>query len=163
MKPYSSLKSILAEFFPLHRTLASDDQDRTLEIIGRTEYADVVKADAQIIKAELRFIDAWLKKHAPDEVKFSLRDDVQPSEFNDVEQGFLNDLADKVAAAPPDADGAWFHAAIYSLKDSAGLQPKELFGVLYRLIIGKNSGPRAGWFLSLLPRDWLIKRLRLEA
>ena len=34
MKPYSSLKSILAEFFPLHRTLASDDQDRTLEIIG---------------------------------------------------------------------------------------------------------------------------------
>jgi len=34
MKPYSSLKSVLAEFFPLHRTLASDGQDRTLEIIG---------------------------------------------------------------------------------------------------------------------------------
>jgi len=34
MKPYTSLKSILAEFYPLHRTLASDDQDKTLEIIG---------------------------------------------------------------------------------------------------------------------------------
>ncbi|RJP53247.1 MAG: DUF4910 domain-containing protein [Anaerolineaceae bacterium] len=34
MKPYTSLKSILAEFFPLHRTLASDDHDKTLEIIG---------------------------------------------------------------------------------------------------------------------------------
>lgn len=34
MKPYPSLKSILAEFYPLHRTLASDDQDKTLEIIG---------------------------------------------------------------------------------------------------------------------------------
>jgi aminopeptidase-like protein len=34
MKPYSSLKSILAEFFPLHRTLASDGQDKTLEIVG---------------------------------------------------------------------------------------------------------------------------------
>jgi aminopeptidase-like protein len=34
MKPYSSLKSILSEFYPLHRTLASDDQDKTLEIIG---------------------------------------------------------------------------------------------------------------------------------
>jgi len=34
MKSYSSLKSILAEFFPLHRTLASDDHDKTLEIIG---------------------------------------------------------------------------------------------------------------------------------
>ena len=34
MKPYTSLKSILTEFFPLHRTLASDDHDRTLEIVG---------------------------------------------------------------------------------------------------------------------------------
>ena len=33
-KIYSSLKSILAEFFPLHRTLASDDHDKTLEIVG---------------------------------------------------------------------------------------------------------------------------------
>jgi aminopeptidase-like protein len=34
MKPYSSLKSVLGGFFPLHRTLASDDQDRTLEMVG---------------------------------------------------------------------------------------------------------------------------------
>ena len=34
MKLYPSLKSILAEFFPLHRTLASDDHDKTLEIVG---------------------------------------------------------------------------------------------------------------------------------
>ena len=34
MKSTSSLKSILAEFLPLHRTLASDGQDRTLEIVG---------------------------------------------------------------------------------------------------------------------------------
>jgi hypothetical protein len=31
MKPCPSLKSILAEFFPLHRTLASGDHDKTLE------------------------------------------------------------------------------------------------------------------------------------
>jgi aminopeptidase-like protein len=34
VKPYISLKSILAEFFPLHRTLASNDHDKTLKIIG---------------------------------------------------------------------------------------------------------------------------------
>ena len=34
MKPITSLKSILAEFLPLHRTLASDDHDKTLEIVG---------------------------------------------------------------------------------------------------------------------------------
>ena len=34
MKPYSSLKSILAEFLHLNRTLASDDMDKTYDIIG---------------------------------------------------------------------------------------------------------------------------------
>ena len=33
-KPYDSLKSILAEILPLHRTLASDDMDKTLQIIS---------------------------------------------------------------------------------------------------------------------------------
>jgi lysyl-tRNA synthetase class I len=71
-------------------------------------------------------------------------------------------LADKIAAAPADADGAWFHNAIYELRDDT-TSPKELFTTLYTAIIGKTSGPRAGWFLSILPRDWLIKRLNLEA
>ncbi len=141
---------------------ALKDQNRTLEIIARTEYATVVEEDAQVIKAELRFIDAWLQNYAPEEVKFELRSDVDANDFNDTERAFLAELASRVVAAPDDADGAWFHEAIYALKDSSGLQPKELFGVLYRLLIGKTSGPRAGWFLSLLPRDWLIKRLKLE-
>lgn len=34
MKPYRTSKDVLIEFFPLHRTLVSDDMDRTLEIIG---------------------------------------------------------------------------------------------------------------------------------
>ncbi|MEI6290743.1 MAG: DUF4910 domain-containing protein [Chloroflexota bacterium] len=34
MKPVSSLKNILSEIIPLHRTLASDGMDRALELIG---------------------------------------------------------------------------------------------------------------------------------
>jgi lysyl-tRNA synthetase class 1 len=56
----------------------------------------------------------------------------------------------------------WFHAAIYEFKEELGLQPKEMFTTLYRALIGKNSGPRAGWFLSILPRDWLTERLSLS-
>jgi len=29
------------------------------------------------------------------------------------------------------------------------------------LLACKASGPRAGWFLSIVPQDWLLKRLRL--
>ncbi|HSX33914.1 MAG TPA: lysine--tRNA ligase [Candidatus Saccharimonadales bacterium] len=138
------------------------DADKTLEVIMRTEYAKVAEEDAEIIRAELQFIDAWLEKRAPDEVKFSLLPYVSAEDFTEPEYNLLKKLGEKVAAAPADADGAYFHNAMYELKDELGLEPKELFSTLYRALIGKTSGPRAGWFLSMLPRDWLVKRLKFE-
>lgn len=138
------------------------DADKTLDVIARTEHAETVDRDAEIIKNELRFIDNWLAKYAPDEVKFALQDQIDETQFSDEQKQFMSELADKIVSAPEDADGEWFHKAIYEFKDSLGIQPKELFGTLYKVLIAKSSGPRAGWFLSILPRDWLIKRLRLE-
>jgi lysyl-tRNA synthetase class 1 len=139
------------------------DADQTLEVIKRTEHRGSAEAEAEVIRAELEFIDAWLTKRAPEDVKFALRATVEAQDFTEQEAAFLKALGDKTVAAPIDADGAWFHNAIYELKESSGLTPKELFNALYRAVIGKPSGPRAGWFLSILPRDWLVKRLRLEA
>lgn len=139
------------------------DVDKTIEVIRRTEHAGTAEKDAEIIKKELRFIDHWLKEYAPEEVKFELQETVDPNQFTDVQKQYMADLATKIVQAPEDADGEWFHLAIYGLKDSTGMQPKELFQTLYKALINKDSGPRAGWFLSLLPRDWLIRRLKLEA
>jgi lysyl-tRNA synthetase class 1 len=136
--------------------------DVTLEVIKRTEHKETAEADADIIRNELKFIDAWLEKRAPEDVKFALADSVNWDEFTDQEKSFLQALGDKVAEAPAEADGAWFHNATYELKDSMGMAPKEMFTTLYRALIGKTSGPRAGWFLSILPRDWLVSRLKLE-
>jgi lysyl-tRNA synthetase, class I len=138
------------------------DVDKTLDIIRRTEHAATVNEDADIIRNELRFIDTWLDKSAPDDVKFSLLESVQADQFTDTEKQFLTALADKIEQAPDEADGEWFHTTIYDFKTDS-MPPKELFTILYRALLGQTSGPRAGWFLSILPRDWLLKRLRLEA
>jgi len=136
--------------------------DETLQVISRTEYGKVAQEDAEIIRNELTFINNWLQKRAPEDAKFELTQHVDPTQFTESEKAFLNKLGDKVASAPPDADGNWFHTAIYELKDESGLEPKAMFSALYRALIGKTSGPRAGWFLSILPRDWLIDRLHLK-
>jgi lysyl-tRNA synthetase class 1 len=141
---------------------ALKNADETLEILKRTEYAKVADEDAEIIRNELMFIDNWLEKRAPDDVKFALAGQVDASQFTDQKKAFLHKLGEKVAKAPADVDGAWFHEAIYGLKDESGLEPKAMFSALYRALIGKESGPRAGWFLSILPRDWLVARLKLE-
>jgi lysyl-tRNA synthetase class 1 len=139
------------------------DADKTLEVIKRTEHRQTAEEDADIIiREELKFIDEWLRLRAPDEVKFALAEKVNPDDFSQTEQQFLKALGEKAAAAPEDADGVYFHQRIYELKGELNLQPKEMFTTLYKALIGKSSGPRAGWFLSMLPRDWLVKRLKLE-
>lgn len=141
---------------------ALKDKQKTIEIISRTEHADVAHAQSEVIERELGFIDRWLEKWAPEDIKFELKSSVEPSDFNDHQKQFLNHLASTIENAPAEADGEWFHKAIYELKDQIAMQPKEMFQTLYQALIGKNAGPRAGWFLSILPRDWLIARLKLE-
>ncbi len=139
------------------------DVDKTIDVIKRTEHADIASTQAEVIKKELSYINNWLDKWAPEDVKFSLREQIDASELSNVQKKFLQALAQKVVAAPANADGEWVHKAIYDLKDEVGMEPKAMFETLYKALIGKTSGPRAGWFLQILPRDWLIKRLALEA
>lgn len=138
------------------------DTDKTIEVIERTEHGETAKDQKEIIVRELTFIDNWLKNWAPEDVVFNLVDTL-PTDLSDQQKNFLAQLAALVEGAPEDADGNWFHQTIYDLKDKVGMEPKEMFSTLYQVLIGKNAGPRAGWFLSILPRDWLIKRLKLEA
>ena len=138
------------------------DADLTLRTIERSEYVKTAREQANIIRRELAYIDNWLKRWAPDEMKFELKEQIEKDLFNENEVKLFSLLAQKTAEAPADADGEYFHLALYSLKDEVGMQPKEMFSALYSLLIGKSSGPRAGWFLSILPRDWLLARLKLE-
>jgi lysyl-tRNA synthetase class 1 len=136
--------------------------EATLGILSRTGYREVVEQNRQILLEELKYIDEWLNKWAPEDIKFELLEELQPDSFNEDERSYLIALGEKIATAPEDADGEWFHKAIYDIKESMNLQPAQVFKPLYKALIGKDSGPRAGWFLSILPREWLVKRLRLE-
>ncbi len=139
---------------------ALKDPSKTIEIVARTEHGEIAETQSETINLELRYIDKWLEAWAPESVKFSLRDDINPSEFSDEEKQFLIGLAEKIENAPETAEGEWFHQAIYSFKTD-DFSPKQIFSAIYRCLIGKEAGPRAGWFLSILPKEWLISRLRL--
>jgi lysyl-tRNA synthetase class 1 len=160
--PQTTISNIPFSHLVASYQAALKDTEETMQIIRRTEHGPTAKEQEDIIRQELKFIDNWLKKWAPEDVKFELAQK-PPKDLRDKEIAYLRSLAAKLAEAPVDADGEWFHKAIYELKDTSGLLPKQLFSILYKVIIGQESGPRAGWFLSILPRDWLIKRLRLEA
>lgn len=161
----NNLKPIVSNI-PFSHLVASyqaalKDTQKTLDILSRTGYQKVVSQSKTILQEELGYINGWLEHWAPEDVKFELLDDAGKIKLSTGEQTFANTLAGKIEKAPKDADGEWFHQAIYESKGE--MQPKDAFKTVYQLLIGKDSGPRAGWFLSILDKDWLVQRLRFEA
>jgi len=44
-------------------------------------------------------------------------------------------------------------------KEELDIPPKTMFEAFYKILFGTKSGPRLGPFISMLDKDWLIKRL----
>jgi lysyl-tRNA synthetase class 1 len=142
---------------------AQGDPEQTLAILARTGYAEPVKAERDVILAELTFVKNWLNNYAPEDITFSVQAKLPKVELSDAQHNFLNNLAESVVAHKGELDGDAMHQLIYAAKDEADLPPKEAFQALYQVILGKDYGPKAGWFLASLDRDWLLQRLRLKS
>jgi lysyl-tRNA synthetase class 1 len=129
-------------------------------ILERTGYEDVVHDQWPVIERELKFVKNWLEKYAPDSVKFEVKEALPDLELASEEKAFLAKLADTIETEG-DLNGQGMHDAIYAAAEVAGLKPGQAFRAIYRVLLGQDSGPKAGWFLASLDRDWLVKRLRL--
>lgn len=140
---------------------AQGDVSQIIDILERTGYEKVVHEHKDVLEREIPYVANWLAKYAPESVKFSVQQDMPDIVLSDEQEAFTKELAARLEAAD-ELDGQAMHETIYAAKEAIGIQPGQAFQALYRLILGKDSGPKAGWFLSSLPRDWLIRRLKQE-
>ena len=78
--------------------------------------------------------------------------------FASAERAFDQHLADLAARLDScEWTGQAIHDAVYEAKGDR--KPGEAFRALYQAILGQDRGPRAGFFLSSLERDWVLARL----
>ncbi len=129
------------------------------EILERTGYEQEVQQHWTVIERELVFVANWLEKYAPPSVKFTVQETMPGVELSEEQHGFLTKLAE-VVEAEHNLNGQGMHDAIYASAEVAGLKPGQAFVALYRVILGQDSGPKAGWFLASLDQEWLVERLR---
>jgi lysyl-tRNA synthetase class 1 len=138
---------------------AREDAGEVRAILERTGYEHEVADEWPVIESELEFVRNWLAKYAPESVKFAVADELPQVELTAEQRKFLGKLAETVAAeAGLNAQG--MHDAVYAAAEVAGLKPAAGFVALYRVLLGQDSGPKAGWFLASLHHDWLVQRLR---
>ena len=74
------------------------------------------------------------------------------------QRAFLARLAE---ALRPGLSGEEIHALVYEIAKSVGLEKTTAaFEAIYVAFLGQPKGPRAGWFLAFLERDFVLSRLR---
>ena len=140
---------------------AGRDVAQSLTILRRTGYDEQVSAQEETIMREFTFVSGWLERYAPENVRFELQATLPEVELSPEQKMFLTTLAKNTEGLEP-LNGDLMHTAIYDAVTQAGIKPGEGFKTLYRLILARDSGPRAGWFLASLNFDWLRARLRRE-
>ncbi len=55
-------------------------------------------------------------------------------------------------------DPEWLHNDVYTISTQLGIDGKSAFKAIYIALLGKSSGPRAGWFLTSLDPQFVVSR-----
>jgi lysyl-tRNA synthetase class 1 len=140
--------------FPPHKPLPRFSQ---VAFIVQMPHLDMYKEFPEADRAELderaKYARHWLDAYAPEKFVFKLQESLPDVAKNlpDSSKQALKALHDLVASQDLMPAGEELHAELHKTKE---------FKAIYLAFLGKESGPKAGWFLSVLPRDFVLKRLQ---
>jgi lysyl-tRNA synthetase class 1 len=99
----------------------------------------------------------WLDSFAPDRVKFSIAKETPKIELESPHRDYLKQLSTRLADEEWNPDG--IHNAIYELAQAQGLKSKAAFQLVYKAILNEKFGPRLGYFLSTLDKEFVVNRI----
>ncbi|MEA2623605.1 MAG: lysyl-tRNA synthetase, class, partial [Chloroflexota bacterium] len=121
--------------------------------------------ERRILEERVRVARAWLDTFAPDRYRVEVQDALPVDalgELTEAQRIFLRSLADAAEREAPDSGDAW-QDLIFRVAQEHGVSSGNAFAALYATILGRSNGPRAGWLLASLDRDFVVRRLREAA
>jgi lysyl-tRNA synthetase, class I len=131
------------------------------ERVATEKGSPLTDAEAAEFEVRLAAVRRWLEEYAPERARIEIRRDALPAEvelLRPEQSGFLRSLAE-AAHGEALSSGEQWQAAIFAVAAEHGLDAKAAFNALYLTFLGRPNGPRAGWLLASLERDFVIRRL----
>ncbi len=137
--------------------IAEYDLEKAVEVLKRSGY-EVRDLEKNILQDYLQYANKWLALFAPDVFKFKVQDSLpkEVERFTEEERRFLAQLADHLKEIEWDAQA--IHNSIHEIGQEFGLSARKSFQATYISLLGRKSGPRAGWFINSLDRDFVVRR-----
>ncbi len=145
-------------------TQSKPDFSAIVAALSRTEHFEtgsLTEQQSRRLEARVVCVKEWLKAYAPEGVRFTIQDESPDLELSPEAKNGLSALVETLEALSHDD---WvpenLHNAFYQAGEQAGMKANKLFKVTYQALLDKSRGPRLGFFLATLERDWVVKRLR---
>ncbi|MFP4609320.1 MAG: lysine--tRNA ligase, partial [Candidatus Aenigmatarchaeota archaeon] len=113
--------------------------------------------DFQRFEERAENVRFWLDNYAPDMVKFSLEDELPDVKLEEDEKEFLRSYSKGLAGTPWKAEE--LHQLVHESAEKNGINKGRAFRSFYKILLGKNKGPRLGRFLSQLDEDFVKERI----
>jgi lysyl-tRNA synthetase, class I len=163
----ADVASEAAAYRPAFAHLAFLVQARSVgpEVFEPEKGAPLTDRERAILDERVRAAQRWLDTYAPESARVTPRLGALPDEARDLDdeqRSALATLADSVEAAAPRSGDEW-QATIFDASRAAGVKPGRAFEAIYRAFLGRPNGPRAGWILASLDREFVRARLREAA
>jgi lysyl-tRNA synthetase class 1 len=141
------------------------DEGHALQVLtSKGVLRNPTELDVRLAMRRLRCARNWVSKFAPERLRFRVAEELPPEavrRLTEKQKLGLARLADDISAR--DYTPLELHNRIYEVGREIGLEPDELFRAVYLVLLGRDSGPRAGSFISVLDRDFVVSRFREAA
>ncbi|HRY82943.1 MAG TPA: lysine--tRNA ligase [Candidatus Moranbacteria bacterium] len=129
--------------------------------VEKIKGSSLTKEDKEEVDYRSKYARSWLLKYAPEDYKYELKENEIPKSaknFTEKQKEGLRKILEYVKSQKS-LDGQELHSKIHEIKQEMEVEPKELFSAIYLSFLGKDRGPKVGWFLSVLDKKFLEKRL----
>ncbi|MBA2633939.1 MAG: lysine--tRNA ligase [Chloroflexi bacterium] len=168
VEPDADVASEAAAYRPAFSHLALLEQIPGIDVLERVtteKGAPLADRERALLDERRAAARAWLEAYAPERARLSVQRDALPAaaeeQLDDAQCAYLATLASTLESAG--WDGESVQGALFETAKDHDLPAGRAFTALYLAFLGRSSGPRAGWLLAALERDFVIGRLREAA
>lgn len=125
----------------------------------RAKGSPLTESEKNALEERARYAKFWLTTYAPAEFKYELQKEMPEVTLSQIQKLAMRSLLEFLEVKS-DASAGDIHQKLHELKAAIPATPADFFGAIYKIFLNRNSGPKAGWFLAGLPRDFVVKRLQ---
>jgi len=128
--------------------------------IERRKGAPLTDVELRHLRRRVQSAKLWLERYASEDEKICLQETLPAiaHELSATQRAFLHLLADALGAAPRDEEA--LQGLVFNLARLTPIDQPHAFQAIYRSLLARDAGPKAGNLLAFLDHTFVAARFR---